>query len=245
MRQPVTGPSGTGAPIQVRRSRLQIAFLLCGVLASLTWLGTDVFASLSYPGYRYPFDPISGLSAVEAPTRSYVVPLDTLYALLKMVFALGIWMSAGQRRSLQFTAGLLLAFGLTDLVANAFPWDPSDPVGTTGNLIHGVLAGGLPVLLMFLAIGFGAAADGRWFRLYSYGTVLAMILLGTLPMLGGFQIERFQPPWWFGAVERVNGYGLMLWMMLLAIVLLRRRPVSSAVQSGLGPAEPGAAPDRA
>lgn len=238
-------PSGLVTPTQGRRSRLRVALLACGLLASLTWLATDVFASLNYEGYRYPFDPISGLSSIDAPTRSYVVPLDTLYSLLKIVFALGVWMSAGRQRALRLAAGLLLAFGATDLVAAAFPWDPSDAVGTTGNLLHGVLAGGLPVLLMFLAIGVGAAADGRWFRIYSYGTVVAMILLGTLPMLGGFQMEGNQPPWWFGAVERINGYGFMVWMIVLAIVLLPRRSGGSASRRGRVSGTPGAAPDRA
>ena len=180
---------------------------------------------------------------IDAPTRSYVVPLDTLYALLKMLFALGVWMSAGRKPALRLTAGLLLAFGLTDLAAYAFPWDPCDPVGTPGNLVHGVLAGALPLLLMLLAIGIGGAADGRWFRIYSCGTVLAMILLGTLPLLGGFQTEGNEPPWWFGAVERVNGYGLMLWMLLLAIVLLRRRPGGSVSQGGRVSGVPGRPPD--
>jgi len=244
MRQIVPGTGGTGVPPQARRSKLQTAFLLCGVLASLIWLGTDVFASLSYPGYRYPFDPISGLSAVDAPTKSYVVALDTLYALLKIAFSLGVWISAGRHRALRLTAGLLLAFGLTDLAAIFFPWNPADPVGTTGNLIHGLLAGGLPVLLMLLAIGIGAAANGRWFRFYSYGTLLLMILLGALPLVGGFQIAGTQPPWWFGAVERINGYGYMLWMMVLATVLLHSRPGNSASQGRHGPADPGATPDR-
>jgi len=217
----------TRAAGRVRHPRLQKVLLVCGLLAALVWLGTDVYASLTYEGYRYPLDPISGLSATDAPTRAFVVPLDYLYALLKIAFAGGVWLSAGRHRALRMTAVLLLAFGLTDLAAYSFPWNPAEAVGTLGNLIHGLLAGGLPVLLMLLAIGIGAAADGRWFRFYSYGTLLVMILLGALPLLGGFQIAGNQPPWWFGAVERVNGYGYMLWMMVLALVLLRRQPGES------------------
>ncbi|HSB91382.1 MAG TPA: DUF998 domain-containing protein [Anaerolineales bacterium] len=198
------------------------ALLACGMAAALTWMGTDIFAALSYDGYNFPLDPISGLSAVDAPTRAFVVPLDCLYALLKIAFALGIWISSGHHRAMRITAGLMFAFGLTDLAANFFPWNPDEPpLGTFINLMHSVLAGGLPVVLFFLTIGFGAAANGKWFRIYSYGTLLVLAVLGALPLLGGFQISADQPPEWFGASERINAYGFMLWMTLLALVLLR------------------------
>lgn len=215
----------TAASNEIRapgNTMIRRALLACGMAASLIWTGTDIFAALSYEGYNFPLDPISGLSAVDAPTGAFVIPLDSLYALLKIAFALGIWLSFGHRRPMRITAGLMFAFGLTDLVANLFPWNPDEPpLGTFVNLMHSILAGGLPVLLFFLTIGFGASANGRWFRVYSYGTLLALAVLGALPILGGFQLSTDQPPEWAGAAERVNAYGFMLWMMLLSIILLR------------------------
>lgn len=224
MKTPITDSLGMiGSPVIHHPLGVRKALLVCGIVASLIWLGTDVLAALSYEGYRYPFDPISGLTAIDAPTRPFVVLLDILYALFKITFALGVWASAGQLRALRITAALLLAFGLIDLIANFFPWNPAESVGTFANLIHGILTGALPIPLIVLAIGIGANADGRWFRFYSYGTLLVMILMGVSPLLGGFHIADNQPPEWFGAVERVNGYGFMLWMMALAIILLRHR----------------------
>ena len=76
--------------------------------------------------------------------------------------------------------------------------------------------------------------------------LLACGLLGSLIWLSTdvFASLGSQPPWWFGAVERVNGHGLMRWAMVLAVVLLRSQPRSSARREGSGPVEPRAAPDR-
>jgi hypothetical protein len=43
-------------------------------------------------------------------------------------------------------------------------------------------------------------------------------------------VEGNLPPPWFGLTERINGYGLMLWMILLAFILLRLKPESSSLE---------------
>jgi hypothetical protein len=197
--------------------------LFCGIAASMIWVGTDIIASLCYEGYNFPFDPISGLSAVDAPTRSFIPPFFNAYLVFKTALSLGVWNAAGKNRSLRITAGLLLASVITDLAGSFFPWNPAESLLTFVNIMHGLLLGVTPVLFFFLTIGFGANADGKRFRRYSYATLVLMIILGALPLLGGVQITADQPPEWFGVTERVNAYGFMLWMMVLAIVLLHNQ----------------------
>lgn len=223
MKTTFAGSNQVVIPVVSRHRLVRRILLACGLLAALTWLGTDLVASLSYAGYRYPFDPISGLSAIGAPTRPYVNLLLGAYLGLKIVFASGIWITTGHKRALRFTAGLLFVSGLVDLAAFFFPWRPAEPVGTLPNIMHAILAGGLNVLLILLTIGFGAGANGKWFRRYSYGTLLVMLVIGALPILGGFSISADQPPEWFGASERINAYGFMLWLIVLASLLLRTR----------------------
>jgi hypothetical protein len=125
-------------------------------------------------------------------------------------------------------AGLFFASGAIDLAASFFPWNPAEALlGSLTNIMHGILAGGAAVVLILLTIGFGAGADGRWFRLYSYGTLLVMIVSGgVMALFDPPSITATQPPPWFGVTERINGYGFMLWMVVLAIVLLRTQPES-------------------
>jgi hypothetical protein len=221
---------GKGYPLVLM---LRKVLLACGIASSLIWLGTDVIASLRYVGYNYPFQPISGLSTLDSPVRSFLIPLDNLYAVFKIAFAFGVWLSAGQKHTQRITAGLLFAFGVIDLAAYLFPWDPSEGLGTLANIMHGILAGGLAVLLILLSIGFGARADGKWFRYYSYGTLLVLLVArGLMALFGNPRIEGNLPPQWFGLTERINGYSFMLWMMALAIIILSAQRESLRREEG-------------
>jgi hypothetical protein len=57
-----------------------------------------------------------------------------------------------------------------------------------------------------------------------------MIVSGGVMALLDPHVEGNLPPPWFGLTERINGYGLMLWMILLAFILLRIKPESSSLE---------------
>lgn len=207
--------------VVTRHSQVRKTLLICGILSALIWMGTDILAAVCYKGYNYPFEPISGLSALDSPMRSFVSSLVNLYVLLKIAFAVGVWMTAVGKRPLRIMAIMLFTSGFIDLAAFFFPWNPSENLGTLNNIMHGLLAGGLTGLLFLLTIGFGAKADGSWFRFYSYGTLLVIIVSGgIMAFLNTPGIEGSQPPPWFGLTERINAYGFMVWMLMLAVILL-------------------------
>ncbi len=54
---------------------------------------------------------------------------------------------------------------------------------TWSDSLHVVL-GGVTVFLMFLTIGFGAAAFGKRFRVYSIATIVVLLLFGGLTFPG-------------------------------------------------------------
>ena len=64
-------------------------------------------------------------------------------------------------------------------------------------------------------------AFGKWFRLYSIGTILLLILGGTLAGFDGSRMAAGLPTPWMGVTERINIYATMLWIMVLTIALLR------------------------
>src|SRR5437762_8743894 len=106
--------------------------LVCGILAALLYVGSDILAALSWEGYSYTAQSVSELRALGAPTRTFLVPILTLYSVLEIAFALGMWLTAGPKRSLRITAGLLLALGVLDLTAYFFPMHLREEISQTG-----------------------------------------------------------------------------------------------------------------
>ena len=102
-------------------------------------------------------------------------------------------------------------------------WPPMHPRGTEFTLtdtMHIVFAM-VTVLLMLLAIGFGAAAFGKRFRLYSIATIALLVVTGALIGLDAPRIAANLPTPWVGVWERINIGVFLLWVVALAIALLR------------------------
>jgi hypothetical protein len=198
--------------------------LICGILASLLYVATDILAGMLWEGYSFTSQAISELSAIGAPTRPLVVTLGIIYDVLLIAFGLGIWVIAGgqRMRALRLVGGVLVAIG-----AIGFVWAPLFPMHLRGaemtftDIMHWAI-GGVVVLLILVMITLGAIAFRRWFRLYSIGTLVTLLLVGMWSIfVGGAQIAAGQPTPFFGLMERITVYGYLAWVAVLAIVLLR------------------------
>jgi hypothetical protein len=146
--------------------------------------------------------------------------LGIAYALLVTVFGWGVWASARRNRPLRVVGGLMVAYGVISL---AWPFAPMHLRGaefTLTDSMHIVLAI-VTVLLMLLAIGFGAAAFGKRFRLYSIATMVILVAFGALTGLDAPRIAANLPTPWVGVWERINIGVFLLWVVILAIALLR------------------------
>jgi hypothetical protein len=58
---------------------LRNLLLICGILSSLLYVGTDILAGTLWEGYSFTSQAVSELSAIGAPTRPLVVPLYLAY----------------------------------------------------------------------------------------------------------------------------------------------------------------------
>ena len=85
--------------------------LICGVVSSVWYVVTDVIGTLRYPGYSYPNQWFSELTAQGAPTRPLMIALNEIpYNLLVLAFAAGVWESVGRTRAGRITAAGLAGF---------------------------------------------------------------------------------------------------------------------------------------
>ena len=195
--------------------------LVCGILASLLYVATDMLAATRWEGYRYTAQTISETFAIGAPTRPLVLLRGLGYSVLVIAFGMGVCGSASGKRPLRVAGGLLIGIAIVDLVAPfVAPMHLRGVQRTLTDTMHIVLAS-MDVLFILLIIGFAASAFGERFRLYSFGTILVVVVFGTLAGLDGPRIAANLPTPWVGVTERISVFSYMLWLVVLAICLLR------------------------
>lgn len=202
-------------------SNFVIAFLLiCGLFASLLYMGSDIAAATRWEGYRITAQSVSELRAIGSPTRAFLMPILSIYSVLEILFGFGIWRVAGKKRTLQVTSILLVTLGILDSMSPLFALNINEAIGSITNIIH-IIVTALTVLLILLIIGFGASSGKKWFRFYSIGTILTLIVAGIASFVNVQKFAAQQQTPWLGVIERINIYGYMIWVMVFAVVLLR------------------------
>ena len=198
--------------------------LVCGILSSLVYSATLVVAPMLWEYYSSASQTVSELLAIGAPSRSLVVALFLAYDVLVIAFGLGIWESSGRKRALRVVGGLMVAYGVVGLAGPFAPIHLREALaageGTLSDTMHGIITMVL-VLIMLLAIGVGAAAFRKWFRLYSIATILMLVVGGVLAGLDQPRLAANLPTPWMGVWERINIGVFLLWVVVLAIALLR------------------------
>jgi len=197
--------------------------LICGVLSSLHYVLLNVFVPLQWPEYSIVDQTVSELSAIGAPTRGLWVSAVIPYILLFAAFGWGVMKSAIGNRKLHLVGVLILIYSAFNLY-----WPPmhlreilagSGP--TLTDTLHLVWAG-VTVLLFVLIMGFGAAALGKRFRVYTIASLLMLTFFGILTGIAAPNVQANLPTPWAGVYERINIGVFLAWVAVLATALLRK-----------------------
>ena len=204
---------------------LRKSLLVGGVLSSLLYAAMTVWIAMQWDTYSSASQTISELSAVGAPTRPLWVLPGAVYTTLVIAFGFGICQSAGRNRSLHVVGRLMLAYGALGLLWPLAPMHLREVLAAGGatlsDTMHIVL-GSVTVLVMLLAMSFGAAAFGPGFRRYSMASVVVLVAFGVLTFLDAPKVGANLPTPWIGVWERINVGVFLLWIAVLATTVLRR-----------------------
>lgn len=198
---------------------LQKILLGCGILASLVKVGTDLLAGLTTKGYSFALHSISNLSALGAPTRSFVLPLDLIYDLLMIAFSVAVWQLAGPSVLMRIAAVLIAANALISGAVEAFlPMRLGQAPGT----LHVVLMA--TAMFAFVgAIALGGAGSSGWLRYLSYSILLAFIILTAVGLIFPAKNAAGKPVATIGTQERTMVAAYLLWVIALAVQRLTAR----------------------
>jgi len=216
------GPWAQAVQRTCHGQKLRDLLVVSGIAAVIVYAIGDLVSGLLYDGYSFRDQAISELSAYGSPVRPLAVTWIALHNLLGIAFAVGIWRSAEGNRALRWTAGLSLANGVVTA-----PLHPFFPMSSRGmepgfnDMMHLVVTMVFG-LLVFAAVATSAVALRGWFRLYAIASLAVIMTFGGLtgPLMSG--LANNLPTPWLGAFERVNAYVTFAWMVVLALVLLRR-----------------------
>jgi hypothetical protein len=207
-----------GARVEPWRTPL----LACGILAGAFYVAMTFFVGLLWNDYRVADHTISELSAIDAPTRPLWMALGAVYTALIFAFGWVVWRTAPPNRA-QRAVGMLLMIH----AAFGFLWPPMHQravLAATGptwtDTLHIAWTMVTGVLFVF-ETGFGAAAFGRRFRIFSIATMVIVLASGAVTGTYTSALQADLPTPWLGLWERVSSTAYMLWVAMLAAALLR------------------------
>jgi hypothetical protein len=198
------------------------ALLTCGILAPFLYVAMTLFVGLLWEGYSVVSGVPSELAAIGAPTRVLWMWLGAVYAVLMVAFGWIVWTSAPPNRALRIVGALLIA----DTVVGQF-WPPMHQRAvlaaggaTLTDTLHLVWAA-ITGVFFLLIVGFGAAALGKRFRVYSIATMVIGLACGAVTGTYASQVQADLPTPWVGVWERISIATFMAWIAVLATALLR------------------------
>ena len=193
--------------------------LVCGILSSLWYVIINIYVPSKYEGYNLITLTVSELSAIGAPTRRLWLEIVILYPILFAAFGLGIIRKGKGNRRLKVIGVLILAYSAFNL-----HWPPMHMRGIEPTLtdnLH-ILWAMITVIFMVVIMGYGAISLGKRFQVYTIASILLLSAFGILTSLEAPNIPIHGPTPWIGLWERINIGIFMIWVVVFAIMLMRK-----------------------
>jgi hypothetical protein len=216
-----TAPTNSGARVEQWRKPL----LTCGILAGVLYVSMTLFVGTLWDDYSVADQTISELSAIGAPTRPLWMVLGTLYTALIVAFGWIVWTAAPPNRAQRIVGMVLMIHGAFGLF-----WPPMNQravLAASGPTLSDTLHIAWTIVTGFFFLfetGFGAAAFGRRFRVYSIATIVIVLACGAITGTYTSQVQADLPTPWLGVWERASSTAYMLWIAVLAAAVLRAGP---------------------
>ena len=202
-------------PLEGRRSdALRLTLLAAGPLSSVLYVVfTDGIAASQWAGYRRTEQMVSELFAVGSPGYPVTAPFTWLYTVLFTAFGLALWNTVRGNRALRIGAGLLIGYGLWNIMGALFPLR----VGDDSSIPMHIVVTTIQLALMVAAMSFVAAGFHGRMRVYSVLSLAVSALFGAVAFMAAPG-----PNLVLGIGERLSIGAFLLWVAVLAYSLWKR-----------------------
>src|SRR5215203_5226377 len=202
------------APITKTGYWLRKVLLVCGPLSALIYIGWHELAALPWEGYSRISNAISELHFTGTPSKSFLDPWQGwVDSALLAAFGIGIWLSAQGSRSLRVIGAVMIVPAAMIPLWMIF--------GEASIAAHLALVG-VGILCWLVAMGFGAAALGKRFRIYSLVSIGLVVGFFALGFSYVPEANAGQPTPFLGLFERIGFSAYFLWLTVLAVALWHR-----------------------
>jgi hypothetical protein len=214
-------------PTANSREWIRKALVACGPLSVLVYVGWAELAALQWDSYSRISNAISELFLSDSPSGGFLQPLESVaYNTFVIAFGIGVWQSARGRRALRVIGALQVLSGAT------FPlWLAFGEAALTAHIVLSVVG----VLTWLGSLGFGAAAFGRRFRLYSLITLATVLVFNALAFMYVPEAAAGEPMGIIGLFERIAFSAYFLWIVVLAVILWRTCSETDATEANREP----------
>jgi hypothetical membrane protein len=181
----------------------------------------DLVFGLLYHRYSFKDQAISELSAFGSPVRPLMATVIFIHGALLLAFGIGV-VRVAYRRSVRWVGWLLVAGFFIVGLWNHTIWAMSSRDMETGfnDTMHITLTMVFTLLVVAMMV-LSAVAYRGGFRLYTLATMLFVALFGGATAFAVRGIEENDTPW-AGGFERINAYAYFVWLVVLAMTVMRR-----------------------
>ncbi len=205
----------------MEKEKARNGLLFCGICSPVLYIISDIIAGNLYYNYSFNQQAVSELFAIGAPTNHIVVPLFTICSLLLVAFAIGIYLSSYNNHKLCILALMVFGNAINSLILwNFFPMHMRGVPTTFTDTMHTILAIN-PFILISIILG--AVIYKKWFRYYSLGTILLLLVFAAVSFSFIPLLLAHKPTPWLGFTERISIYAHQLWHAILAVLLIHNR----------------------
>jgi hypothetical protein len=169
---------------------------------------------MQWEGYSRISNAISELHLTGSPVKWMLDPWQGLvYNAAVIAFGIGVWRSAQGNRALRVIGALQILSGAV------FPlWLLFGEASLAAHLALVVVG----ILTWLGSMGFGAAAFGKRFRLYSLTSLAAVVIFNALAIAYAPAVAAGEPTPFIGLYERIAFSVYFLWLTVLAVLAWRR-----------------------